>query len=260
MSAHPLRFMDCNCGVGPRWGGPGPGYDGSVSTLLHTMDSLGIAEACPFALSEIECDPGVGNSWLASTCAENERLHPVWVMGLHYCGEYPTPKRLPTALAQFGVKMVRVPLGKTTSLKQFDLCLLEGLLACLAQHHIPLLLDCLHSTDQIQTSEMKALLETWPGLPVILSFPKLEQDDRRFYYFWERFDRFHVELSGYQTLGGIEAVTQRFGSNRLVFGSRFPHFTPLQSMLQVIYSGVEESVKRDIAGGTMRRLLCEVAL
>jgi hypothetical protein len=250
---HPLKFLDCNCGVGPYLGGPA----NSVDALLQKMDALGIAEACPFALSEYDGECGSGNAWVAQAARGNARLHPVWVLGPHHCGEYPAPRDIPAMFARAGVRMARAPLGKMVPLKTLDLCLMEELLDVLCERRIPLLLDCQDSSDQAGTQDLKTILQRWSALPVIVTFPKLEQTDRRLYYLWERFDRLYVDLSPCQTLGGIEAVTQRFGSNRLVFGSRFPFFTPLQTMLQVIYSQVDDTVKADIAGGTVRRLLGE---
>ena len=257
---HPLNFFDCNCGLGPWMGGPARGYDGSPRTLLQTMDSMGIAEACAYALSEYECNPGAGNAWLARELAANPRLHPVLVIGPHQCGEWPSPADLPARLEAAGAKMARLPLGAMTAMKELDILLLEGLADCLTARKAPLFIDCLGSLEQARAADLKTLLERWPTLPVILSFPKTGQQDRMLHCLWERFPNFYVELAGYQTLGIIEDVTRRFGGRRMVFGSRYPHFTPLQTMLQVIYSGVEDAVKREIAGDTVRALLKEVTL
>ena len=255
---HPLNFLDCNCGLGPWMGGPGRGYEGSPRTLLQTMDSMGIAEACAYALSEYECNPGAGNARLASELAANPRLHPVLVIGPHQCGEWPSPADLPARMKAAGAKMARLPLGTMAAMKELDILPLEPLFDALAARRAPLFIDCLVSLEQARTAELKTLLERWPAMPLILSFPKQSQLDRQLYYLWERFTHFYVELAGYQGLGCIEDVTRRFGARRLVYGSRYPHFTPLQGMLQVIYSGVEDAVKREIAGDTVRQLLREV--
>jgi predicted TIM-barrel fold metal-dependent hydrolase len=147
-----------------------------------------------------------------------------------------------------------------TCLKELDVCLLAELFDHLAPCRTPVFIDCLDTLEQAATAQLRELLDHWPTLPVIVGFPKVEHDDRRLYCLWERSAQFHLELSGYQTLGAIEAVTQRFGPDRLVFGSKSPYFTPLQSMLQVIYSRIDETAKCAIAGGTLRRLLAEVKL
>ena len=260
MSEHPLRFLDCNCGVGPSMGGPGPGCDGSIATLLRTMDSLGIAEACPFALAEYDGNPGTGNAWLDKAVTERERLHPVLVIGPNACGEFIAAADLAGRMRASGARMLRLPLAPLAAQKELDVSLIEDLLDAMAEHRIPLIVDCLTSLEQVRTSEVVAMLRGWPTSHLILSFPKLGTDDRRFYALWDRFEHFHVDLPGYQTLGAIEDVTRRFGSQRIVFGTRYPHFTPLQTMLQVIYSDVDEAAKRDIAGETIRRLLREVQL
>lgn len=255
MPIHPLQFLDCNCGVGPYAGG-----DDSTDALVRKMDSLGVAEAMPFALSEYEANMGEGNARLAADTAAVARLHPAWVAIAHQCGEGPTPDELFEQMSRHDVRMIRIGLHKTTFSSDLDLCLLEDLFDRLAPHRIIVYIDCRLSFEQVKTQTMKTLLRTWADMPVVLGVPKIEMQDRVFYYLWERFDNFLIELSGYQVLGGIEAVFARFGSDRIVFGTRYPHFTPLQTMLQIIYSRVEESVKKDIAGATMRRLLGEVRL
>jgi predicted TIM-barrel fold metal-dependent hydrolase len=124
---------------------------------------------------------------------------------------------------------------------------------------VPLLVD---ASDQrlLRAADIEPVLKAWPEMPFILSVPKIEQNDRWFYYLWERYDSFYVDLPGYQVLGGIASVVQRFGPRRLIYGSRYPYFTPLQTMLQVVYSEIDESARRAIAGDTLRGLLKEVRL
>ena len=256
MPEHPLRFLDCSCGLGAPLGGPPV----TVPALLERMTSLGIEAACVYALAAEAGEAKSHNRDLVAAVRGQPRLYPVWTVGPHQCGEFTAPAVLPALLASYGVRMVRLPLSKVTCLKELDVPLLAELFDALAPQRVPLFIDCLDTLEQASTASLRELLAGWPALPVIVGFPKVEHDDRRLYYLWERFPSFHVELSGYQTLGAIEAVTARFGGQRLVFGTKSPHFTPLQSMLQVIYSRVDEAVRRDMAGGTLRRLLQEVTL
>jgi predicted TIM-barrel fold metal-dependent hydrolase len=71
----------------------------------------------------------------------------------------------------------------------------------------------------------------------------------------ERYRNLRVSLRGWQTLGGIEELVRLFGVGSLVFGSNFPHFTPLQSMLHLIYSEISEEDRQRVAGDNMRDLL-----
>ena len=160
-------------------------------------------------------------------------------------------------MAADNVRLARIGFGSAQYVPRLDLLLYEPLLAALAEACVPVVL-CYQDIQAVDWPAIADALARWPGLRIIMSLSKITYHDRYFYALWEKFDSLYVELSGYQVLNGIEAVTGRFGPDRLVYGSRSPHFAPLQSMLQVIYSDVEEGVKRSIAGGTVRRLMQQV--
>jgi predicted TIM-barrel fold metal-dependent hydrolase len=252
---HPLRFLDATCIVGPMHSPP-PGYDPSPAALLRKMDELGIAEACPATVIGREFDPRAGNDWLKEHVPSADRLHPVWTAATHHTGEFPRPEALLHQLREHGVRMLRFFLSPTAFLNRLDLPVLGELLDALDAHRVPLLLDA-YGAGQLQATELEPVLRGWPHLPLILSVSKVTQDDRWLYYLWERHEHLYVDLPGYQQLCGIERVVERFGPRRLVYGSRYPQFTPLQTMLQVIYAEVDEGAKRAIAGGTLRGLLAE---
>ncbi|NPV09201.1 MAG: hypothetical protein HPY83_14740 [Anaerolineae bacterium] len=255
---HPLRFLDVNCAIGPYYNPP-TGHDWSLAGLLAKMDHLGIAEACPACLLSRDLDPATGNEWLVQHAPASDRIHPVWTAAPHHTGEFPAPEDLLTLMRRHGVRMLRLWFYPSAFLDRLDLPLLGELFDALAQHRVPLLLD-VSEPNLLRVSDLEPVLRGWPAMPVILSVPKQSQNERWFYYLWEKYDSFHLDLPGYQILGGIEAVVARFGPARLVYGSRYPYFTPLQSMLQLIYSEVEEEAKKAIAGDTVRRLLQEVGL
>lgn len=255
---HPLQFLDANCAIGPYYDPP-PGHDWSLAGLLSRMDQLGITEACPACLLGRDLDPADGNQWLADNAPATDRVHPVWTAAPHHTGEFPAPGDLVRLMRESGIRMMRLWLSPSGYLDRLDLPLLGELLDALAHHRVPLLVDT-SEPNLLRAADLEPVLRGWPSLPLILSVPKQSQNERWFYYLWERYDNFRIDLPGYQILGGIEAVVERFGADRLVYGSRYPFFTPLQTMLQVIYSEIEEADKRAIAGDTMRCLLQEVVL
>lgn len=258
MPPHPLNFLDVNCSIG-HWANRAPDADVSAAGLLRSMDELGIAEACPFhAVARDHCLTE-GNTALIDETRGTARLHPVWVVSPHHTGECLPPAELIEAMEANGVRLARVSFGSAQYVPRLDLFLFEPLLDALAQARVPLILSY-EDIAAVAWREIVEAMSKWSGLRIILSAPKITFHDRYFYALWERFDSFYVELSGYQVLDGIELVTKRFGPGRLVYGSRYPHFTPLQSMLQVIYSEVDDETKRAIAGDTVRRLIAEVAL
>ena len=250
---HSLNFLDINCSIGP-WHNMPPGADTSAQGLLAKMDDLGIAEACPVHAVARDHNLVEGNGALLDEANANDRLHPVWTVSPHHTGECPTPNDLVQQMQSNGVRLARVSFGSCQYVPRLDLFVFESLLDTLAGARIPLVLGY-EDIGAVAWPEIHEALCRWPGLRIILSVSKVTFHDRYFYALWDKLDTFYVELSGYQVLGGIEAVTERFGPDRLVFGSRYPHFSPLQSMLQVSYAEVDEEVKRGIAGETVRRIM-----
>jgi len=250
---HPLNFLDVNCSIGPRHNMP-PDADTSVQGLLARMDELGIAEACPFHAVARDHNLVEGNQTLLGETNGSARLHPVWTASPHHTAECPAPEDLLEQMQSNGVRLARITFGSNQYVPRLDLFVFESLFDALAGARVPLIL-AYEDIAAVPWSEIHDALCRWPGLRIILSLPKITFHDRYFYALWDKLDTFYVELSGYQVLAGIEAVTERFGPSRLVFGSRYPHFSPLQSMLQVIYAEVDEEVKRGIAGETVRRVM-----
>lgn len=255
MQPHALRFLDVNCFIGP-WPNRPRDADVSAAGLLRKMDEVGIAEACPFHAVARDHSLTEGNRALIDDVAGCERLHPVWIVSPHHTGECLGPEKLVEAMKRHDVRLARISFGSSQYVPRLDLFLFGRLFGALADARVPLLLS-VHDIGAVPFAQIAEALTKWPGLRIVLAVPKVTFHDRWFYALWDAFDTFHVELSGYQVLGGIQAVTERFGPDRLVYGSRYPYFTPLQSMLQVIYGEVDDDAKRAIAGDTMRRVTAE---
>lgn len=255
---HELNFLDVNCCLGPYYNPP-PGLDWSAAGLLARMDDLGIAEACVAPLMGRDYDPWMSNLWLNDSVPPSPRLYRVWTAANHHSGEYPAPDELVEEMRRHDVRMLRLFLYAEAFVGGLDVPIFGELFDALAQHRVPLLLDC-SSSVTLGAAELEPVLKGRPEMPVILSVSKIVQHDRWFYYLWERYANFYVDLPGYQCLGGTEAIVDRFGPDRLLFGSRYPYFTPMQSMLQIVYADIDDEAKRAIAGGTARRLLSEVTL
>jgi len=254
---HGLTVIDASCAIGPRYVLPAQSPAASADDLLRQMDRFGIAEACPsFSIAAEYCiEEGNRTILDAVGCPSRDRLHPVWIVAPHHTGEAPPPAVLLEAMRRHNVRAGKLILhSRLGYLDSLDVKLCEDLLDALAGHRIPLMLDFV-SFSHADTRDLGELLVHWPDLPVIVTFPKLEKEERMLYGLWEKFAQLRATLSGYQLLGGIEKVVSRFGPGALVYGSQYPFFTPLQSLLHLIYSEIEPEVRQRIAGGNMRELL-----
>jgi len=253
MNAHPLEFLDVLCGVGPAFDlSP---KDATVETLLANMDRLGVAEAAVTSLGAAIHRPMAANRELSERLREEPRLHPVWMVAMPQFGHFPPAEALAVEMRAAGVRMLRMCVGANTPFARIPLSPVEAHLDEMAGRRIPLVVE-VRSIDLAVDGALETLLRNWPDLPVILSVPKaVGPIDSLLYSQWERGRNLRVELSGMQTLGFVEYVVQRFDGDRIVYGSRYPYFTQLQAMLQVIYADVPDQARRAIAGDTVRGLL-----
>ena len=258
MPPHPLDFFDANSGIGPYYNPP-PGYDPSALALLRKMDELGIAEAAAYHFKAQQYDFREGNAVLLDEIAEHDRLHPVLMVGPHHTGEAHSPDELVELMRRNDARILKMFFGVQPFVPGPDPFLMAPIFDRVAEHRPVLILDYAE-IHQVQFNWIVDILEGWPGIKVVLVLPKLEYHERYFYAMWERFDGFFLELAGNQTMGTLEKIVERFGPERVVYGSRYPYFTPLQGMLQIIYSGIDEDAKRKIAGDNMRSLLKDVTL
>jgi hypothetical protein len=251
-----LPFLDVACVIGP-YANPGspPGYEGNVEGLVRKMDELGIAEACPSSVTASFYGVDDGNRELLKAIEPYPQLHPAWLVAPDHTGEMPSAEELTARMARGSIGLAKMFVDEIQFFTPLlDLDLFGEVFEALAAGRTPLLLDYANFTHE-HTFSLRALLARWPGLPVLLKFPKVAHEERVLYYLWEKYDNLHVVLSGYQLLGGIEKAVERFGARAFVFGSNYPYFTPLQSMLHLIYCELSEEDKRLIAGDTVRGLL-----
>jgi hypothetical protein len=254
MPKHRLGFLDVDCWVG-KFRAPLPKrlQDDALGGLVGTMERLGIAEACPTSASAAMLPAGDENQELAARTAGQAGLHPVWCLAAHHTGEAPSPEETARQMRASGFRIARAVVGEGY-FGALHLLQMEGLLDVLAANRVPLVLDLCDRRD-IESRELCDLLRSWPELPVILSFPKVEREGRVLFCLLERHRNLRVSLRGYQLLGGVEELVRRFGPGVPVFGSNYPEFTPLQGMLQVVYSGISAEDKRRVAGDNVRELL-----
>lgn len=134
--------------------------------------------------------------------------------------------------------------------------LFEACFHIIEDMHLPLLLDLNRpGTDYLLDYEpMNRFLSMYPGLPVILMNTSY-RIDISLYPLMERHSNLHIETSGYQGFRAIEALAARFGSRRILFGSRYPFLYPAASRFRVESADLSDKDKENIAHKNMENLL-----
>ena len=244
-----LDLFDANCMLG-RIFAPKPGFPLSVEELLAVMDDFQIAEALVYHALSKEHHPAVGNRLLMDQIASCRRLHAIWVVMPSHTGEFPHEEQLVEQMLAQGVRAVRVfphPDRHNFPLTRWAA---GRLLESLQRGRVPLFVD----QEEIGFDAVHELCRGYPKLPLVLTNVGY-RSDRFLYPLWEEFSNLHIELSSYCGHGSIQALAERFGAQKLLFGTRLPYFTPGSAIGMLSYANISRADRQLIAGDNLRNLL-----
>jgi hypothetical protein len=255
-----LGFFDAYCVVGRHLRLTPEGLH-TARDLLGEMDHLGIAEAMVVDSLSRECHVADGNLRVLEVCRESPRLHTAWAaLPPGVTDEQPSPEEL---LAQMRRRRVGA-LFLFTGQYQFNLTdwCVDELLAPMAEAGVPVFVvpndigpGPFANWDRANWKEVVQLCRRLPKLPVVVSEIRIRRVQRMIYRALDACDNLHIELSGYWLHHGIEYVTRRWGSRRLIFGSNWPQWGQAMTVASVSQADISDEDKRSIAGDNLRRLI-----
>jgi predicted TIM-barrel fold metal-dependent hydrolase len=106
---------------------------------------------------------------------------------------------------------------------------------------------------EIDWDSLTTLLANFPRLKVLL----LEtgyRADRYLFPLLRCHPNLYVDSSTYVAHRQLETIIERFGPDRIVFGSRLPLYTPGAALAVLATARIPDEARLAIAGGTLRRL------
>ena len=208
--------------------------------LLKEMDRFGIRRALVSHFAGEEYDAEEGNNLLASEL--HERLTPAWAA-------LPEPPFIQKLVARHPMA-VRLSFGvKKHNLSWAPWC--SGELYEYLQEHSVLTLI---AREDIEWDSLAQLLGNFPRLQVLL----LEtgyRADRYLFPLFKQNANLYIDTSTYVAHRQLESLVEKFGPDRLLFGSRLPLYTAGAALAVLASARISEAAKLSIAGGTLRRLL-----
>jgi predicted TIM-barrel fold metal-dependent hydrolase len=248
-----LPIFDANVLIGSRMSYPDLQFE-TVESLIESMDEHGITQCLVYHSLAKMNNPTIGNQLLVDMIQSEKRLHPCWAVLPHYTGESLDPQALIEEMKIHHVRAVRA--FPTVYNVELHLWLWEELLAELQRYRIPLFLDFNNANWSMKWDwdGIYRILSAYPELPVILIRVGM-MANRYLYYLLKRFQNLFIETSYYQNNNALVDVADRFGSERLIFGSGMPQYDPRLPLSAVEYSGLSEEDKKNIFGGNLERLL-----
>ena len=242
-----LEFFDCNCILG-RHIDHVPIEPYTKAELLTDMAYFHITDALVVHAQSRDIDPVLGNRTVLIECENEPHLFPVWVLLPAATWEMEKPDILvESMMAEKVCAATLCPNRHNYSLSDWA-C--RALLEELAAHSIPMLIDL----SQISWDDVYRVCTEFPQLPVILTSVPY-RSLRYLAPIWERVENLYVDTSWLTICDGYEWIVKRFGPKRLLFGSRYPIFTPGAAITALTYSNLDENVKQMIASENLKELL-----
>ncbi|MGH3877431.1 MAG: amidohydrolase family protein [Actinophytocola sp.] len=221
----------------------------TAAELLRWLDRVGIAEAVVGHTAARLHDPATGNRQLTGELdATPGRLRACWVVLPGGTGELAEPDALVAEALAADVAAVRAyPADHGWSLTAPDA---ELLLRALAAAGLPLLLDA----EQASWTEVAGCAVAHPELRLVVCGTGYRAL-RRIAGVLSGAGNVWIETSTLATHQGLEWLVDRFGADRLVFGSGATARDPAEAVTRLLLSELDDAAVRAVGGGNLRRLL-----
>jgi len=232
------NLWDVNARVGPS------GIHGElaleVPAFVDEMDRYYIRTAVAAHATGVEYDATLGNTLLSKL--QDSRLIPAWTA---------IPDReFVEQLPALQPKAVRLTPGKTNHNFPLNPWGAGELIEALQAQQVLTLV----AREDIEWNGVKALLENFPSLPLVLLDVGYRSDSYLFPLL-KRFPTLYFDSATYLAHRQLESFVERFGAERVLFGTRLPFYTPAASLGVLSSARMKDEDRLLIAGGNLRRLL-----
>ncbi len=222
--------------------------------LLRDMDYCGIDECFAYHQSMFDTDPVYGNQRILEEVAKApERLHSTWTILPPITEGCFAPETLLPEMKRLNVRALRAYPHRNRYL--LNRITMGDLLDALCERHIPLFLSPYEEWKYIF-----AVLNEFPKLTVIIANYGLWGSDRYFYPLVAGYENVYIDTSDYQVLGGFQAFVDKFGADRLLFGSNYPMDNIGGPLVTLLGSGISQDDIEKIAHSNIESLMGRVEL
>jgi predicted TIM-barrel fold metal-dependent hydrolase len=241
-----LKFIDSNVCVGKR------GIKNALSIwktedILDEMKRTGIAGALVYHGLGREYSPLYGNAELDRELEKSPKLAGCWAALPDHAGDFMPPDEMIRKMREKNIRAVRMFPNTHKFSPNEATC--GKLFRALEEAGMTMLLD----STEVGFAELAEIAKCHPGLNIIYQGVYWGQE-RLLYPVMDVAPRVHADFSCLQSNEIIEVMTERYGAERLIFGSGMPAKSPGAGRALVDYARIPEEAKRLIAGGNLTRL------
>lgn len=229
----------------------------TAEDLLEEMDRLGIDSAVVFHVVAREHAPRVGNDLLLREIAAHPRLVPAFVLLPPLTAELPDLPDLVARMTEHRAGLARIFPSSGLGGHRFALrewCV-GPLLTALEDNGIALGVDfSLFRRDEPPWDDIVEISQHHPDLRIALMDVQ-GRNNRNLYPLLDRFGNLFVSSGGLNVHAGLEDLCTRFGAERVFFGSGSPSRSMGAARFVVDHSGLDQTQRAQVFGGTALRLL-----
>lgn len=261
-----MKIIDCNCAIGYKT----VNYEvvnhenflvkekvkqaRNAEELLTELDFCGIEQAIVYHNTMIDVDPGYGNqNILTDVDKAPDRLIPTWTILPPITETEFSAENLFKRMKVSKVMMLRAYPERNRYL--LNAVTMGELLQEIEAAHIPLYLSPSAGWEVIYN-----VLKEYPELTVIINNYGLWSHDRFLYPLFKAYKNVYIESGDMQTAGEIKDICNKFGSEKILFGSDFPSNGIGGPLATLVGADITREEIENIAHKNVERMWSEVKL
>ena len=251
-----MKLFDCNAMLGTWKQNTGDCYE-TAEEFLCAMDEAEIDKSLVYGSLAKFNDAHDGNIELLDLTRGHERLIPCAAAIPHHTGEFPDPEAFSQFLRENKIPAVRIfPVFHGLNLIGW---LWGELFAMLEKLKTPLIIDLniTHFSNEVDFEGIEKICARYSELPVVLTRMSV-RSVRYLYPMMAMHSNLYIETSLYTAFDGLHGFAEKFGAERLLFGSNMPIANPNAAKATVLLGDLTDEQKSMIAGENLERLLKEV--
>ena len=244
-----VPVFDANIGVGHQFNQPAPFDD--ATGLLYEMDRHGVQRALIYHVQGESISGLDGNEALVTWADGSAQFSLQWTVG----PRQDSLQQLQDFHVDGLVKSARINStrpGSSAVELPFVEWLYGDLLDWLQEERVPLWI----SLSDSPVTEIMSTLKRFPNLVTVLLGAHYTHA-LLVHPLLRHLPNAHLELSRYEVPGGVEALKEEFGVERLIYGSFYPRFAMGPILFALHHMGLTETELSAICGGNLKRVLGE---
>ncbi len=242
-----ITFFDCNCLIGLQ-SFREPEQIWRTEDVVDELKYHNIHAALATHAQAVQFNAAYGNEQALVETRKSSRLCPCWVVLPHWADDFPPPDDLLSCMQKRDVRAVRI----CPSSMSWDMAAHSAgpLLSALEEAGIPVFVPA----GELSPSALYSLCKRHPKLNVV-ALGLTWSTPRQIFPVLHECPNLHLETSAYQGHQALRVFAQKFGAERLLFGTDLPNKSPGACKANVMYTRLPLREKRLIAGENLARLL-----